>query len=546
LWATLDWSFRLLKPLEQRIFTRLSVYAGGCDLTAAQRVCTSGIGHGTDIGASDVLDLLGELVDKSLVLSSEDNGQTRFQLLEPVRQFAQQQLEAAGEAAGVRARHAAYFLSLAELAQAELLKADQADWYERIELELDNMRAVLEWSRTAADRLETGLRMVGALWRFWDGRGHLREGRTWVGQLLAQAQPVPSVGKGRALFAAGWLAALQDTEEAGLPFAEQSVAVWRQLDEWRGLAWALWLSGMVRRNSDPEAGLRAAEEGLELAQRHEDRTLGNWMLWLLGELHRKCGDEAGAVELFDRVALGRELGDSIGTSYVLRSLGQLAGRRGDYAAAADYLRERLTLSRRVEDQWALADSLEGLAWLAGAQRQAERAAHLYGAAEAVRLTHDLVLSGERRARRERRAHIAAAALGDASSRFTAAWTAGRAMTLDQAIAYAFEEPESDAANSATTGAYPTSTVAAVGGLTGREREVAGLVGLGLSTRQIAARLVITEGTAKVHVAHILNKLELHSRAQLAVWAVQQGLLAAPEVSVGKAASPGPPGGVCRW
>jgi predicted ATPase len=272
LWATLDWSFGLLKPLEQRLFTRLAVFAGGCDLAAAQRVCTSGIGHSPDIGASDVLDLLGELVDKSLVLSSEEHGQTRFRLLEPVRQFAHQ-LEAAGEAAVVRARHATCFLSLAEMAQSELLEVDQLDWYERMERELDNVRAVLDWSREAADRLEAGLRLAGALWRFWDGRGHVNEGRTWLGQLLSQAPATPSVGKGRALFAAGWLAALQESEEAGLPFADRSVAVWRELDESHGLAWALWLSGMVRRNSDPEAGLRAAEEGLELCERLADRAL---------------------------------------------------------------------------------------------------------------------------------------------------------------------------------------------------------------------------------------------------------------------------------
>jgi non-specific serine/threonine protein kinase len=237
LWATLDWSFRLLSPVEKRLFTRLAVFAGGCDLTAAQRVCASSSGPSNDIGTSDVLDLLGELVDKSLVLTSEEHGQTRFQLLEPVRQFAQQQLEATGDAAAFRARHAAYFLSLAETAQSELLNADQVDWYARIERDLDNLRAALDWTRAASDRLEARLCLVGALWRFSDGRGHLNEGRTWLGQLLGQAPAAPSVGKGRALFAAGWLAALQETEEAGLPYAEQSVAVWRQLDEWRGLAW---------------------------------------------------------------------------------------------------------------------------------------------------------------------------------------------------------------------------------------------------------------------------------------------------------------------
>ena len=531
LWATLDWSFRLLKPLEQRLFTRLAVFAGGCDLSAAQCVCASGNGDSADIGTSDVLDLLGELVDKSLVLSSEEHGHTRFQLHEPVRQFAEQRLEATGEADVVRARHAAYFLSMAETAQSELLKGDQVDWYARIERDLDNVRAVLEWSRTAADRLEAGLCLAGALWRFWDWRGHFNEGRAWLGQLLGQAPATPSVGKGRALFAAGLLAALQtrmqESEQAGLPFADQSVAVWRQLGEWRGLAWALWLSGRVRRNSDPDAGLRAAEEGLELARRHEDRTLEYWMLWLLGELRRTGGDEAGAVILFERaLALGRELGDYVATLYILRSLGQIAGQRGDHATATAYLRERLLVSRRVEDPWNVADALEGLAWVAGAQRQAERAARLYGAAEAVRESHGLLLSGERRARRERRAHIPGDALGE--GRFMAAWTAGRTMTLDEAIAYALEQPESNGSNSAVTASRP-SAIAAVACLTGREREVAGLVGQGLSTRQIAARLVITEGTAKVHVAHILNKLELHSRAQLAVWVVQHGLLATTEV-----------------
>jgi hypothetical protein len=153
------------------------------------------------------------------------------------------------------------------------------------------------------------------------------------------------------------------------------------------------------------------------------------------------------VLLFERaLAVGRELGDSIGSSYTLRSLGQIAGRRGDHAAATGYLRERLIRSRRVEDQWNLADAVEGLAWVAGAQHQAERAVRLYGAAEAVREARGLLLNGERRARLQRRVRISGKALGEAQ--FMAAWTAGRAMTPDQAIAYALEAPASNPYNAA--------------------------------------------------------------------------------------------------
>jgi non-specific serine/threonine protein kinase len=523
LWATLEWSFLLLNPREQRLFERLAVFAGGFALDAAQLVC-AGAGATDEVRPSAVLDLLGDLVDKSLVSSSEAEGRTRFRLLEPVRQFAQRKLDATGGAAAARARHAAYFLRLAEVAQSELLKADQARWFDRVERDLDNVRAVLEWSRSAPDRLETGLRLAGALWRFWDGRGHLGEGRAWLDRLLGQAPSTATVGRARALFAAGWLAAMQDSDEAARPFAEQSVAAWRQLDDWRGLAWGLWLSGLVQRHSEPQAGLRAAEQGLELIQGRDDPTLLAWMLWLLGELARTSGDEDGAVPFFEQALTHlRGMEDPVGTSYALRSLGQVAGRRGDYPKATAYLRERLVLSRRVEDQWNLPDALEGLAWLAGAQRRAERAARLYGAAEAVREAQGMLLSDDRRARRELRARSLCEALGEV--RFAAAWAAGRAMSLDQAIACALDEP-----SPADGGAGPVPTparwpgIAAARGLTEREREVAGLVGQGLSTRAIAARLVIADGTAKVHVARILGKLELHSRAQLAAWVVRHELL----------------------
>jgi non-specific serine/threonine protein kinase len=221
-------------------------------------------------------------------------------------------------------------------------------------------------------------------------------------------------------------------------------------------------------------------------------------------------------------ALEIEGGDLTGIGFFLRSLAQIATEQGDYPRAAGLLRERLILSRRLGDRWNLPDAIEGLAWVAGAEGRADRAARLYAAADALREATGTTLLGERHARRARRLGALREILGQAG--MDRAWAEGRALSPEQTIALALADDAPDAASSVgPRRATRVSTDAPR--LTPREREVAVLLAQGRSNRQIAQALVISERTAAVHVEHILSKLDLHSRWQVAESAAALGLLA---------------------
>ncbi len=540
--ATLDWSFRLLSVSEQVLFCRLSVFAGAFDLEAAEVVgsdewsAPSGEKSGDTklssapcLAPPDILDLLTGLVDKSLVLSYDRSGKARYRLLETIRQYGLERLRASGEENVIRCRHADYYQKLAEMAEGELFEAEQVVWHDRLETHLDDLRAALSWSRAESERSDVGLRLAGALWRFWDVRGHMGEGRRWLAELLERVpESTRSRGRAKGLFAAGWLAMLQEGGTAANPLVEQSLALWRMLDDQRGLGWSLWLGGLVKGRHDSGAGLVLAEEGLALARAGGDRTLAGWCLWLIGELMRVQGDLERAAAFFEQgLAVAAERGDAAGIAFSLRSLAQVASYQGDYVQATVHLKECLAVRLSLNDRWNIPDSLEGLAQVASAQGQVERAVRLYGAAEALREASGTTLLGARQGRREQHLDAAREALGETA--FAAVWDEGRTMPAEQAIAYAVEDVrlgsspdplQKDRAPSTLRVSQPSL-------LSRRELEVARLLARGLTNRQIAEELTITEGTAGVHVVHILNKLGFNSRWQVADWAIEHGLLERP-------------------
>jgi non-specific serine/threonine protein kinase len=508
--AAFDWSHALLTHDEQAVFRRLAVFAGGFELDAAEAVC-----EGDEVAASQVLQLLTQLVDKSLVVAEERGGTAWYRLLEPLRQYALERLRAAGEEEATRRRHADLYLALAEAADPRLLRSGLGEWFDRLERNLDNLRAALEWSRAAPERHELGLRLAGVLFRFWDGRGSVSEGRRWLAELLAAPHPAsPTLGRARALFAAAWLAAMQESTEAASTLPAESVAAWRALGDRPGLSWALWLDGFVRRQRDPDAALRLGQESLALAHATGDDVLPPWAMFVMGEARRGRGELDAAIRLLEA---GRDLQmerqDHAGAGFFLRSLAQVAVQQGDHARATALLKERLVLAYQLKDRWNVPDAIEGLAWVAGGAGQADRAARLYAAGEALRQASGTELLGERHSRRKRRLSVLRAALGE--SRFAAAWAAGYALSLEDAIADALTDDPSSVATPGQKWRPPDA-------LTGREREVARLVGRGYTDRQIAEELVISVGTAGVHVHHILEKLGLRSRWQVADWARRQG------------------------
>ncbi|SRR5579884_626936 len=228
--ALIDWSYDLLSETERTLLRRLSVFMGGWTLEAAEAICA-----GEGIEEWEVLDLLTSLVDKSLVVYEGPEPSTRYRLLETIRQYARDRLYEAGDGALYRDRHRDWFLSLAEQAEPQLQGPEQALWLERLETEHDNLRAALEWSLAADGSAEAGLRLVGALWRFWEMRGYLTEGRAHLADALSHAQTQERTQeRARALTGAGNLAWHQSDYEAARTLHEQSLAIYQALGNTKG------------------------------------------------------------------------------------------------------------------------------------------------------------------------------------------------------------------------------------------------------------------------------------------------------------------------
>jgi predicted ATPase/DNA-binding SARP family transcriptional activator len=297
--GTLDWSYELLSEPEQKLFGRLSVFAGGWTLEAAEVV-----GAGGDIERNDVLDLLLQLVDKSLVtVETTGDGKVRYRMLEPVRQYALEKLQESGEAEDLLRIHAQYYLQEAETAEPGLAGAQQRLEVERLEKEHDNMRAALSWSLQRGEA-ELGLRFGGALWRFWFARGYLSEGLRWMERALAGSD-APTPARVKVLEGIGWLAQQYDPEQAKVAY-EELLKLSRELGDKGNVATALnSLATLAALRGDHEWARALLEENLMVLQELEDEqntatTLKRYHVFnLLGALAiYQEGDHARASELF--------------------------------------------------------------------------------------------------------------------------------------------------------------------------------------------------------------------------------------------------------
>jgi predicted ATPase len=457
---TIEWSYDLLEPEEQALFAELAVFVDGCTLEAAEAVCPAG----------GVLDGLQSLLDKSLVrrLDTAD-GEPRFAMLESIREYALFQLIQRGAVDAVRGRHADHFVALAQAAEPELVAANQAEWVRRLAEEAGNLRAAMAWS-VESGRLETGLRIAGALPRFWSVTGHLTEGRTWLKQALAQGGEVAAEVRAKALYADGYAALGQGDYVHAVGRFEEALALYRGLDDVRGAAMSLAQLGWLRlTQGEAERSQAASEESLALAREAGDRAvesvaLGNLAdgavrrgdhdraaelyneslrlrrelgdrrnianaLLNLGRAELERGDRARASALLDEgLELAREVGDTWSTSVALGALGRLALQEGEPARAEELLGEALVLCRQRGDRKIAAECLDDLADAAAGEGEPARAARLAGAAAALREAIGVAGGSDERLAAVR------AALDETS--FEAEWAAGRSLGLDDAIGYA--------------------------------------------------------------------------------------------------------------
>lgn len=425
---TLDWSYLLLAPELQGFFARLSVFRGGWTVEAAEEVCAEPL----------ALDFLAQLRECSLILSEETPLGMRFRMLETLREYAAEQLSK-DEREDACARHAAFFLRVAEEAHESLFGANCTIWLDLLEMEMENLRAALDWHQAQEDSSE-GLRLAVALIRYWDMRGHTKEGYArLMAMLRGGADVTPDLLHARAYALAGHLAQYQGNYGEAAAWSEQQLAIARAIADRPHMVDALCrLGNIAYEQGDLRAAYPICAEALALARelgngRPLAQALFNFGCVLDGQ---KDYAAAGPV-LAESLRLYRELGDTRTVTLLLLMSASTHFGQGDYATAAAVLREALTIQESLSDRSHFPNSLEWLAMCAAHQQRPEKAARLFGMGERLREDiHFAVTPANRLLYDEHIAQIRAA-LGEAT--FTACWAEGRAMTLEQAIAYALQD-----------------------------------------------------------------------------------------------------------
>jgi predicted ATPase/class 3 adenylate cyclase len=495
---TVAWSFDLLTSDEQTLFRRLAIFAGGCTLEAAEAVCGA-VGSGqsavADFGSpfptancllpiapEHVLDGISSLVEKSLVQQREQgDGEPRFRMLETIRDFALEQLEAAAETEALRVRHASFFTVLAVESERQApTGTDEQGRLDRLDREIDNVRAALAWGRAAPDGGETILRLAGALVTLWWVRCYFNEGRRWLEEALARGAAAPDAVRVGALYGAGLLSWNQGDLGRAQEYLGHALQIFRALADRRGAARSLHVLGhcayMEARLEETAdlfgeslAHFRALSDRTEIGLLTNDlgcltrdrgdlagaaalleeslavfRSLGNeWGVTAglreMGSVAWGRGDLARAVDLHaEALALYEGTGDEQGTAYCLYSLGKLALARAEPEQARSYFRESLRIRWRHTLKHAVGESLEGLAQADAAHAPA-RAARLFGAAEALREAIGSPLPQTDRPQHERAVAEARARLGDED--FTNAWAVGRAARLEAVVSESLVEAD---------------------------------------------------------------------------------------------------------
>jgi predicted ATPase len=430
--SAIAWSYDLLAERLRPLFRDLSCFSGGWTVETAEAVC-----H--DDADVDVLDGLSSLVDCSLVRTRAEDGRVRFDMLTTIREFGVERLEAEGDAPSVKRRHAERFLALAEEGEPHLRELEQGGWLDRLDVEHDNLRSALRWAADH-DEGEIGMRLVSALWRFWQLRGHLIEGRRWADEILSlPSAEGRTAGRAKALGAAGSLAYWQFDPPAVRVAYSESLEIWEEIGDPRGIAEAAHnMSYSYAMDQDSAGAHRLLERSRLLFEEVGDRRGVGDVLWILALISRLEGDLAQSRSFAEEsLRLHRAIGDRFGQMDALHMLGRAAFQAGDIAEARRCFHETLEVYARMGNRTGIAIALDNLAAQANVRGDPVRALRLGGASTAIKEAAGgeappvlVDLPDPREAAR--------GVLGDEQMR--AAWEEGHAMTLEQMLASAREEP----------------------------------------------------------------------------------------------------------
>jgi predicted ATPase/DNA-binding SARP family transcriptional activator len=442
--AMIDWSYDLLSESERTLLCRLSVFAGGWTLEAAEAVCA-----GDGLESDEILDLLLRLVDKSLVIAETQGAEPRYDMLETIGQYAREKLWQTGEGELLRQGHLAYFVELAERAEPNLRAFGMIEWLNRLEAELDNIRIAMEYALESD--IEVQLRMASALLWFWWIRDYRLEGIGWLERALSieamergskPLLPARAMLRAQACYAAGslatWWSPLMREKDHAASLLEESLALFWELGlaGRRGMAYTiLSLRGAVSLQGDFDRARSLIEDSLILFREMGDKFGIAECMAGLGAIALEEGNIPQArVRFEEHLTLSKEFGDKDGIAACLFQLGYLAAQEGDYQRGLSLCEESLAIARELGSRATIAYQLERFAFIVSAQSQVRRAARLLGAAYGLRESINSPIPAHERAEYDREVTALRAQMDEAA--FAAIWAEGQAMTLEEAIAYA--------------------------------------------------------------------------------------------------------------
>ncbi|MFL4951633.1 ATP-binding protein [Streptomyces sp. MMS24-I31] len=509
--AAMDWSHDMCSPAERLLWARASVFSGRFGLEAVEGVC-----GGDGLPAGQVLEAVTGLVDKSVLVREEHAGHVRFRMLETVARYGRDRLTGLNERDTVAWRHRDWFMGLAEQMEAAWYGPDQMRWSNRMRAAQDDLRAALRFCLDTPGEGQAGLAMAASLHFYWFSCGHLTEGRMWLERFL-DCEQAPTPARARALRVLGLLAGMQADREAAVSALGECQALAGQLGDpfLSAAADAARALAALNRGLLREA-VALAEQALACPQyaRHPD--------------HFQAAAVAGcALALADErdraatmVAELRRLAERTGAESIRcrALLGAVMAGRADAADDERRARKALAIARDLNDAPMISLALLLVAWAAISAEEHERGAVILGICHR---TWNLVGVQEAAAafmndRFETRARLA---LGDAA--YLDATARGERFDMGSGISYALAAESSPERSATGRGTGPNARKRASGPLTAREQQVAKLVALGLSNREIAARLLISPRTVDGHVQRILAKLGISSRSRIATWVAQQ-------------------------
>ena len=502
--ATIGWSYRLLDEAERALWARLSVFAGGCEEDAVIEVCSD-----ERLPPGQLAILLGALVDKSILKRQLTGSSARYWLLDTLRQFGRQRLREMGEETSTQERHLQWVAGLARLLNA--FDAHQPEVFRRLDTERDNLWAALDFCVKQPAHAGTAGQMGMHLIIYWGCRGSFGDARRVLTAISEQASE-NSQARARLLVSVATLALSQNDWDALYALAGEIRRMATLLKDYELMAWSLDMEALPLFMSGRAAeAFERGESAVSLARTVQDRPLTFVVTASFCPVLVAAGQLERAIELGEpALAESRERGELWARGYLLNALCQARWRQGDTELAEAMAWEAAACKHAVHDQTGLQAVLETLAWVTAGRGAHERAAMLLGCAEQVRQASGIPFQElYQRQQHDESVALATSALGQRA--FDAAYHRGLTMAVDDALGLVTTGERQEPAK-------PTPARGGTAGLlTRREQEIAGLIAEELTSREIAARLFVSERTVEAHVTHMFNKLGVNSRAQLTRW-----------------------------